>query len=217
VAISHLTDLFARAKSRMLSQYRKLDQFVADLGVLVSEAQILEDALWAFFEQMDLDAAVGSWLDVIGRLLGETRPAGLADDNFRDFIRARIIANHSSGTPEELIAICAQVLNRPFGTIGISWDVVIDEFPPASLNLFLFEPALGGVSDPFLPEVLKLLGIAKAAGVKLLVEYRTDSVEDHHFAVDDPTTPTGLGLGFDDAAAPDQPTAGKWAGSLEAI
>lgn len=214
MAVSHLTDLFDRAKSRMLSQYRKLTTYVADVGVLIDEVQSVEDAFWDFLGQLDVDSAAGVWLDLLGKIIGEKRPAGQSDADFRTFVKARILANVSDGNSNQLIAIAHAILDAKAGS-G-SFVYLLTDFYPAAMDLTLAGVVMGGAGDLYLPVLVRLLGIARAVGVKLTITYRTDATEANQFVVAD-NSGVASGLGFDDAASPNQPTAGKWAGSVEAI
>ena len=55
-------------------------------------------------QQRVVGVAVGAQLDVLGRIVGEAR-LGDPDANYRLRIKAGILLNVSSGTPEELLAI----------------------------------------------------------------------------------------------------------------
>jgi hypothetical protein len=121
MALAHLTNIGETARGRLLSQYAGATKFIADIAVVVAEAQELEDAFWAFLEELDLDAASGVWLDVIGGLIGEHRD-GAEDDPYRLLIAARILANKSAGSTDEHRAV-----GRLVARLGVSRLLVVGD------------------------------------------------------------------------------------------
>lgn len=61
------------SESRILSQYSNSDLFKKILGVFTSEAQELLDAIVDMMEYRTINKAVKHQLDVIGRIVGQTR------------------------------------------------------------------------------------------------------------------------------------------------
>lgn len=103
----------------------------------------------------DLDSAVGEQLDVLGRIVGEGRE-GRVDDDYRRFLRVRILINKSTGTPEELIAATELVTQAD--------DVTFDEEFPAGVTI----TAVGGGAVADGGKVNEVLQLMKPAGVSLL-------------------------------------------------
>lgn len=57
-------------------------------------------------------------LDAIGKLVGQPRD-GATDSVYQQYLAARVLANRSGGTPEELIAVANAVLGLAAGHIWI--------------------------------------------------------------------------------------------------
>lgn len=207
MALAHLTDLFDRAKGRLMLQYRALvTRFIPDLGVLVAESQELEDAFWAMFEQLNLDTAEGVWLDRLGWIVGQLRLPGVSDDRMRNLTKAKILANKSHGTSDELIAIA----NQAFAEFGLTIELV--DWYPAAQALTLLDPPLSGADDP-VKQITLLIGAARAVAVQTMFLWQDDE-DAEIFVCGDAGGGSPTGKGFDDAAAPDDPTAGRLAGAL---
>lgn len=66
--------------------------------------QTQEDQTWDLLISTGLDEATGDALDQWGELVGEQR-GSLGDNDFRQFIMARMLVNTSSGLIDELIEI----------------------------------------------------------------------------------------------------------------
>ncbi len=112
IRLIHKPNMVAEARARMLSQFRGKPRAVATVRGLASAAQDLEDLAFDIHVGTTLDNAEGDSLDAWGDLVGELRGA-LADDDYRVFIEARILANMSQRTVDELITIW-QLVTAPY-------------------------------------------------------------------------------------------------------
>ncbi len=93
-----------RILEALLFQFRDKPRITALACALAEGVQQLEDVVWTLIADRTLQAASGASLDQWGGVVGEDRGA-LDDDDYRRFIQARIIANNSGGTTEELIRV----------------------------------------------------------------------------------------------------------------
>lgn len=167
MALSNITDMVTRARARILKQYAGLTlRFLPMIDVYVNEVQELENALWGLIAKFDLDVADAIWLDRLGYIVGENRE-GENDDVFRRLIRARIMANKSDGTVEEILAVLNMVLDDPPGMV-VSFRSVV----PASIEIVI----TGVIPFPLTADgqrlqnrCQRLLSITRAAGVRLMV------------------------------------------------
>ncbi len=130
------------------------------LAVVVSPAQGVEDALQQLKSERFVDTAVGSQLDIIGRIVGQDRE-GMTDTDYRRYIRARIATNNSDGTIEELITVAFLVVNDVAATFEI------DNQGIATVVLRVTGLA---VSDALSDVLIKFLGAAVSAGVRIILE-----------------------------------------------
>lgn len=209
MALAHITDLVEQAKARMLLQYKTLAKFVGDVAVLVAEVQELEDAFWAFYLELDVELADGVWLDRLGSLIGERRESA-GDTRFRNFIKARILANKSTGSTDDVLAVAAQALAEFAPSLAL-----VDWYPAAeALTVGSGTPLGGQNGDLVLNRLVRILGRARAIAVQLGVLYQDDASDAAIFVCGDALGSDPTGKGFDSASAPNDPAAGRLAGAL---
>lgn len=134
------------------------------LNALMASVQDVENALQQLLTQRTIDTATGVQLDVVGRIVGQTRD-GLADADYRRYIRARIAAHRSNGVPEDLIRVAALVLGLAKGTKGV---VLVRAIEDASFILEIHDQAVDVTTATALQE---LLLSATSAGVRLVLLY----------------------------------------------
>lgn len=145
-AISHLIELFKNGPRNQT--------ILQAIGVQLQELEeAAADVLVGFF----VDTAVGDQLDILGRVVGETRQ-GRTDNDYRAAVRVRILVNMSDGKVEQLLAIARGLV--PEATVAL-----VEVYP---MSIRLEFSTLGTTS---LRTVFSILKQAKAAGVRLLVSY----------------------------------------------
>lgn len=169
---TQITNHVAQAKARLKEQFKEKTKYVALLEALVAPCQDIEDALWQLFSERWIDTAVGDQLDNLGTVIGQDR-AGLSDDNYRAYLRARIAANKSNGTVEDLIRITELIVNDEAAHI-----VVEQQFPAAVVVKVEDAAASVATSDA----LIAFLKLAKAAGVRVILEYWGHATEPFSFA-----------------------------------
>ena len=76
----------------LIQQYFDRPNAKAEIDLYASEAELIFNFFNAFRTEFDLDTADGDRLDKIGKLVGQMRE-GDTDDDYRFFIRARVIKN----------------------------------------------------------------------------------------------------------------------------
>ncbi len=134
------------------------------LRVLIAPMQDIETALQQLIART-VDNATGINLDVFGRIVGQPR-GGLLDDDYRRLIRARIVANRSSGEIESLLAVAALVLNDDDAYLHIKY------VSNATLVLRVEDVI---VSADVAGLMMRMLRDAVAAGVRLILEWGESS------------------------------------------
>lgn len=132
----------ALALSRLITQYRESTNMRNYIYGLLVEANNLEQTFQDLINLRSISFATGVNLDNIGEIVGQLRQVGdqtLNDDDYRKFIRAKIVRNYTTGTPEEIISSVIFILDVPqvqyadgggFITIGIGRQLT-----PAEINL----------------------------------------------------------------------------------
>lgn len=155
-----------QALSKLLTPFRGKPRFASWCAVPIDGLQTIEDQLWALLALLDVDAADLPRLVLLGKIVGQTQRGTL--ENFRRFVKARILVNRSSGTGPDLIKI-ARILLGPLAGLA---DVYYTEYQPASITI----EAIGAISDLDGAGVLEFLREAKMAGVgmRLVASTSTD-------------------------------------------
>jgi len=157
-----IDDHVARAKVRLAYRFQK-PRILGFVEALVKPIQNFENVAWQVFAERNVDNAVGVQLDQIGEKVGQPR-LGYLDDAYRRLIRARISANKSNGTVNDLIRISNLVIDDPAASI------VVTQFFPASVRVFVDGLALDEDTADIL---IGFLRKAVAAGVRVTLEYLT--------------------------------------------
>lgn len=143
---------------------RRTPRTSAFARALAEGAQTMEDEHFALLVDMDFNTAVGANLERWGQLVDEPR-GGLSDEDYRRFIEARIAANRSGGSTEEIIRIWKLVV-APFE------DVQELSIYPA--HIFLSVVRQAEMSDAVVRRVKQMMDRAKPSGISLtLVEATT--------------------------------------------
>lgn len=140
------------AVENLLHQFKDKTTLEAVLRVFAEQVQGLEYVFFDLLHLRSLDQAFGAQLDELGRLLDLERE-GRDDDIYRQWLKARIRLNLSSGTPEDIIALVRAV-------VGDKEIEMIESFP-AHFDVKLNEPI--GVKGN---QVSKLMLSGKPAGVR---------------------------------------------------
>lgn len=154
IDIEHNESHVAEALADRLFQDKDLPRAEAWATVVGERWQGVEDFAWQVATERDLDNAIGVQLDGLGDILDEPR-GGLSDDQYRLFLRAKVLVLKSRGRIEQLI----QILE----VLGYT-DLTITEQPPAHIQVNVCEVVYAHETD-------RILRLAKAAGVGLLFAY----------------------------------------------
>lgn len=157
----HILDHTSRALARLPEQHKDQPNIAALIAVMADPIQAIEDALWALLVERTLDLGVGAQLDAIGELVGQAR-GGLVDDDFRRYIRARITANKSNATVDELLHVTELVLFDPSAVVRLT------QYAPAAVVIWV---SMVVVSDALAVILVGFLRKAAAAAVRMLLEY----------------------------------------------
>ncbi len=143
-----LLDHTAIALEQLISQWDEKQNIRGLLQSLVVNKQPIEDCLFQILTESGVNDAISTTLDQIGLLVGEDRGAR-TDDQYRAAIIAKISANVSSGTPEQMMSILQNA------TLGTKMNIF--EHFPASVIMY-------SNTDP-IPALLESMDRAAPAGV----------------------------------------------------
>lgn len=109
--IAYQADYVGRLQGRLLRQWRDAPRLQAAAGSIGDAAQQMESFLFAILTGSTLESAAAHRLDQWGDLVGQARGA-LKDDDYRRFIRARILANRCTGKWDEILRI-VEIVTEP--------------------------------------------------------------------------------------------------------
>lgn len=175
--IAYIPDFRDRAVADMPAPLREAPRIRALCRAIGAVFQAVEDDQFDLIMTCNLATGEGVILDRIGDIVGEAR--GVFDDaTYRRFLRARIAANRSQGSPEEMITIF-QLVTAP--------SVVEHLRLPGGVQLTAFRESF--MDDAVRTRVRAIMNDARPLGVAIdLVEALTGWVG---FRDRDPDYPAG--------------------------
>lgn len=149
-----ISDHVQRALQNLTSEFSQAEKVRALVSIFTQEVQELEDVFYALIVERLLSASFGAQLDAWGKIVGESR-LGLSDNDYRNFIRARIIANLSEGTIENIVEVASIVADASS----------VRYYPnhPAAFTLVIIRDSL--LSDALRSRIAALIGLIRPAGV----------------------------------------------------
>ncbi len=168
--------------ARLLSQWRDKPRIVSLIRALAVGVQALEDDAFGVLVSTTLTAATNNDLDHWGALVGERR-GGLDDQRYRTFIEARILANQSKGSRDELIRIL-QIISAPS---TVTHTVTF----PAAFQFVILRPEYMG--DLHRRRVSETMNAIKPGGVAMLL-FEAVPGEYYGFDPDPDALPLDVGL-----------------------
>lgn len=181
--ITPITNHIDQGLARLISRYKNKPRFAAWCASHLRQAQLFEDACWALIAALDVDTADLPRLTMLGKIVGQ--PARGTLDQFRSYVKVRVLVNRSKATAPNMIKI-ARIL------VG---DVTFTRWGNAAMRI---EAEDGTLS--FDPDYVSfLLRLAKGAGVSLDFVFNSYSESDS-FSFAAGTAPIADGRGFATAA-----------------
>lgn len=165
----------ANAVARLPSQFVGKPNIEALITDAVTPATDVENALWELFTERTIDTAVGSQLDVIGKIVGQPRN-GETDTIYRQRLRARIAANRSHGNAEDLISVMSLAANDSDGRYVVN--------TPGGIAHVICRIADVAITDAEAAVIVSLLRDAVGAGIKLNFQTSISAVENTFEFVD---------------------------------
>ena len=182
MSIAQKTDHTADALARLLEQFKGRAKLESLIESYIDQIQKIENVVWDLHEDRHVDSAAGVNLDKLGELVGQDRE-GRTDPVYRNWIKARIIINRSSGKPAEMYRIGELILD----TLDHS---ELEEQYPAAVVFRAFEVSTDATA------LAELLNLATPAGVRFILEW-SDSAETELFRFsDDLTLPEADGFAY---------------------
>ena len=162
--LPYIPDFRDMAVSLLLSQYRDSPRVRALVRACAGAPQKIEDIGFDLLVSTTISAASGWVLDQWGAVVGERR-RGLDDEDYRRFIEARIAANLSEGTTDELIEI--------FELVAGPGDVRHYTHYPAGFKLVIFRDS--PLTDALRSRIRALMESIRPAGVDMVLAEATQN------------------------------------------
>lgn len=204
------TDRFDSGVALLIDHFQSKENFVSLFSTYAEQTQELEDTFFDLFNGFQLDTAEGAQLDAIGEIVGADR-GGLSDTNYRFRIRARVLLNVTSGTPNQILAIVAAVLAGASFPSAITFSYT--PYYPASFLIELFS-TLDNVDDTLANEIALALIEATPAGVQSALIY-SNNPDNNTFTFADGATPDAdIPRGFRSLSGA---AGGTWAGVISNV
>jgi hypothetical protein len=181
--IAPITKHIDEGLARLISRYKNKPRFAAWCASWIRQSQDFEDACWQLLSVLDVDTADLPRLTKLGKIVGQP-PHGTLEQ-FRGYVKVRVLVNRSRATAPNLIKIARILLG----------NVTYTRWGRGAITIEADNDATG--KDP--DYVLFLLSLAKGGGVRLdLVYTNTDSDDAFSFAPG--TSAIADGRGFADNA-----------------
>ncbi len=165
---TQITDHSDQAVARLHTIHKAKANIEALVRMLVDPIQTIEDTLWQLLTERLIDTAIGEQLNVLGRIVGQTRD-GLSDSDYRRHIRARISVNKSKGLWTDLIAVARLIINDT--------DAVLVNAESDHMTA-LMEVTESIVSDSLGAILIDFLSQTKSDVVRLLLTYSAQAAAD---------------------------------------
>ena len=156
-----ITDHVDQGLGKLIQRFKGKPRFASWCKSHLNQVQLLEDACWAFLDSLDLDTADLPRLTLLGKIVGQPVVGTL--EQFRLYVKVRVLVNRSRGTAPNLIKIARILLG----------DIRFTAYQPARITIEALTPLAG--RDPVYSVLL--LREAKLAGValNLITQTQTDA------------------------------------------
>ncbi len=177
MTVAAITDHEVAAVARLPEQHRDKVKFPALIDALAKPANAVDAAMMQLLTERQIDTAVGTQLDAIGKLVGIDRAdvdATLSDADYRRYVRAKIWTFKSGGTVEDVIRVMKLVIDDSAATISVltprdlgSWVKTDAEFIARIDNV--------AVADAVAEIAAQYLRDSASAGVRAILETSEDT------------------------------------------
>ncbi len=154
--------------SILLAQYRSSAVLKGLCSAVLSSSQDVEDSAIAIYTQRMPDAAVGAQVDVLGAIANVPRN-GMSDARYLVVQAAWNVARSSCATFADIYAALEAL------SAGGSFEIDDLPYDPAAIKIYWRSPAIlpSGPDDISSDLLVALIRAARAAGVRVWVDYRT--------------------------------------------
>jgi hypothetical protein len=159
--LDHGTD----AVNHLIPDYDRKPRVEAFLFAAGAQLTQVEAQLVELHRMKSLDYASGIFVDILGDIVGEPRK-GRTDDEYKRYIRIRILVNRSKGKIGDLYAIALLALSGN--------TIVINEYYPKTIEVV----ALDDIGTLVPSDFIEYLKAAKPAGTQIKFGYTHEATGD---------------------------------------
>lgn len=185
--LTQVTDYVDQGLARFIDQYREKPRLAAFAASFLNRTQERENATWDVIQKRLLPNATGVQLDVLGKLVGQSRD-GQADDTYRLYINVRIIINRSHGRRPAVMTILQMLEGARFE---------YGEAYPAAVSIRYLATTTIDASVLF-----ALVALALAGGVALRMTFDTSNTRAARYGwTGNPNLNKSVGYGWTGDAA----------------
>jgi len=168
--LSYFPDHRDRLFTDLLSQFRSRPRLAALVAAIALGVQDVEDETLDALLSFRLDSAIANQLDLLAAIVGEQR-GGLDDEQLRRIVLARVLANRSNGSLEDVWRVFTRATTGPDPA---DFTTIQDNYP-ASFTLEV--SSVRRLTDEERRRARRLVMVAKPAGVGVrLVASEIDSL-----------------------------------------
>lgn len=164
--ITKKTTHVPEALARLVQQFKGQVKLEALIASFVFQVQELEDAFFTILTDTVLDASVGEQLDGWGRIVDQARN-DLVDDDYRLYIKAKLLIVRSNGSIEEMLTI-VNLLTLGGMTIVLTENPVATDYAHFVIDITTDLPV--NVNGPLMATLALR---AKSAGVRGIISFKT--------------------------------------------
>jgi hypothetical protein len=194
ITIDMIESWYVRLRARVYQQFADAETWDLWVRMLSVQFDDLERATQSLFRVLSIDDSEGAQLDNIGRLIGQ--PRTVTDDaTYRLFLKARIQANRSTGSAEDIYSVMRALLGETIGMV----------LTTSTIRTIVLR-VKGAIADSQAVYGIEFLKDAKESGARTWLEWQVDDDDEMFVYLD------GDGLGYGNESGV---LGGKFASALE--
>lgn len=183
MALTPITDHIQQGLGKLVERYKRLPRFAMWCATHLWQVQQIEDSIAEFKGSLNVDTCDLTRLRLLGKLVGQTEVGTL--DQFRLYVKTRILVNQSSGHSPTLIKIARILLG----------NIRFTNWGGGAFEIEALDPI--GTRDPNISA--ELLNAARAGGVRFRLVFSGEA-DAASFSFATGSVSVADGRGFSDMA-----------------
>lgn len=162
MALTPITNHIQQGLGKLIERYKRKPRFAMWCATHLWQVQKIEDSVAAFKAALDVDTCDLTRLRLFGKIVGQTEVGTI--EQFRLYVKARILVNKSDGRTPTIIRIARVLLG----------DVRFTNWGGGAFEIEALDPI--GIRDPDVTK--ELLDSARAGGVQFKLVFADDALAD---------------------------------------